>query len=207
MAFLTTNNIASDLLVGYDSEQVDRLLLSAQAELQRIGIVFSDDSASAFSIDVDSTPRSVFNITPTRTITSVVRKTRGTSSATTLTLNTDYIAHDHINISGYTVQIELLNDSILGNDYLEITGRRGIYVDFTATTNYTTKLLRAGIIDWVRSQLNVKSGQGTIQQGITEASTGKSRVKYGDGQSASLSITRISEDKDFQTVLNYFLGV
>ena len=207
MAFLTTNNIASDLLVGYDSEQVDRLLLSAQAELQRIGIVFSDDSASAFSIDVDSTPRSVFNITPTRTITSVVRKTRGTSSATTLTLNTDYIAHDHINISGYTVQIELLNDSILGNDYLEITGKRGIYVDFTATTNYTTKLLRAGIIDWVRSQLNVKSGQGTIQQGITEASTGKSRVKYGDGQSASLSITRISEDKDFQTVLNYFLGV
>jgi hypothetical protein len=46
MAFLTTADIASELESGYDSSQVDRLLLSAEASLRSVGFVFDDPNLS-----------------------------------------------------------------------------------------------------------------------------------------------------------------
>lgn len=205
MAFLTTTDIANNLPSGYDAAQVDRLLLSAEASLRSVGLVFDSPSSSARSIEGSDGGRSVFSITPASTISSVrIVDSEGVVNST-LTYGSDYITRSHRNISGYVTQIELLNTRIFNFNTLNVTALWGIFIDFSASSNYEQKLLRAGIVDWVRSQLNIKSGQAVTQQGITSASTGNSRVSYGSqNQSAELKVYPITEDPDFQQVLDWF---
>lgn len=205
MAFITTADIAANLPVGFDSNEVDRLLLSAEADLVRMGLVFNDSPASAFKIPVEHVERSVFSITPTRTITLVRIGCEGSNSFRVVT---DYTTSQHANITGYTTQIELIHDRLIDLDYLEVTGKRGIYINFTDLDSYETNLLRTGLIAWIRSQLSIKKGQSLTLQGITSAGTGESKVAYGVmAQSGTISNWGLLDDPDFTSVKYWFKGL
>lgn len=203
MAFLVTADISSSLEVGYNSAQVDRLLLSAEASLRSLGFVFEDVSATARSIEGASIGRSVFSITPVRTITSVRKLNEQGTLLSTLTEGTDYIVRKHPNINQYTTQIELLDNCLYAYNVIEVTGIWGIFIDFTAASNFEQKLLRAGIIEWVQSSLNINIGQSALEMNISKSKTGQSEVTYNNPDTA-LQLESITTDNNFSNILNYF---
>jgi len=206
MAFLTTSNIANQLPVGFDTLQVDRFLLVIEGELRRIGLIFTDESSSTFVIKGDHIPTRIFNITPTRHITAIVIANPPSFNTSTLVLGQDYRTDDHVNIAGCTTHIELLNRALRGHGELRITGNRGIFVNFADSASYDANLLRASIVDWIRSELNIKKGQSVTERGITQATTGDSTVRYASASGGTSSRSFI-DSPDTQQTLNWFLGV
>jgi len=205
MAFLTTSDISTNLEAGFNSSQVDRLLLTAEQSLRRVGFVFSVPSQTTRTIEGDYTGRSVFGITPVSSISAVTRGDQVGNIHNTISLGFDYLKRSHRNIPTYSIQIELVNSPIYSNNVINITGLWGIYIDFTATDNFEQKLLRAGIIDWIRLMLDQYSASSNVAQNVQSASTGESRVAFF-AKSLSDFDWDITQQPNFQSTLEYFYG-
>jgi hypothetical protein len=206
MAFLSVSDIASSLPAGYDSSQAERILVKIESQLTRLGFVFTDPSPSSQKMS-NRHGVTLFEINPVRNITGVIIKSFiDLTQSEVLILNQDYTLLEHSNLSGYTVQVETPRRRIKHPDYLEVTGKFGIYIDFDLTT-LEVRLLRLAIIDLIRKLLDVYANQSMFNAGISESSTGKSSVKFDKSTyQEALNSLDITQDPDFSNSLSHFLN-
>ena len=185
MAFYNIATYASKFPSGYDTNKADRAWTQIEASLTRIGFVFSEQSPSTRILEAKESRTAVFDLyVPISEVTAVKRGRRGVGVTHTYTEGLEYVAHENPNMAGYVTQIELLRGrSLRKPDYIEVTGKKGIYIDASDTTSLGNKLLINAIVDVMIDVLNAEQSASIKAQGIRSSSTGKTSVSYVDQSS------------------------
>jgi hypothetical protein len=203
MAFITTSDISSNLPVGFDTGVVDRLLVVIEAELRSKDVVFDPIIPSIRQLEPDYSAgqlrQSLFDVNFLSSVSSVKIKRRGDTSETALTLDDDYVLAEHQNLDTIFTRIEIVKREISTPHYLEINGKFGLFVDFSDTNSFLAKLIKAGIIEFIRNQLSLKKNAG--QGAIASASEAGSSISY---HASSIDMSRtIWDSPDFMSVIKY----
>lgn len=205
MAFLTLTNIQSELPNGFNPAQAERLLVKIESQLQRLGFVFVAVNETTREFYADRFGQRIFDFGYARDITAVGIVDINGATVFTFGAPPEYRLVEHPNIAGLFYRVELTTVSIREPFALQFTGRFGIYVDFADTTSFETRLLRSSVIDYIIKYLSVYSSQPVQAMNIKSASTGESKVTYGDAGTAALMNFHLEEDFDFGETIKHFV--
>jgi hypothetical protein len=206
MAFLQASDISSSLPAGYDIALVDRLLVTIEADLLSMNLAFNPISATTRELEtyLDSNlgyhinSQSVFGSDYMQDIASIKIKQRGETGETVLTLNSDFTLVAYSNLDNYYQAINLIHHNISNPNYLEVTAKFGLYIDFADTSSIIAKLLKAGVTNYIINQLNLKKNTNGLIQSASEAG---SSITYS---SNSMDLSRnIQSSPDFQSIFSY----
>lgn len=199
--FLTNHDIALHIDGDAHDNKVTRLLVSAEAELRSIGLVFEDEAEFTRTIQIGETPRSVFSITPARDISAIEACDSYNTIIQTYTTG-EYDTFKHRNIQAYTTQVRLLNSEIYFGYRLLITAKWGIYVDFSDENNFEAKLIKSAVIDWINGMLTQYKAVDTTAQNVSRAKTGNSDVSFFSRKLEDYNWSLLSYP-NFKTVLDW----
>ena len=206
MAFLTHTQIASELPSGYNQKLVARLLVRLELELKKLDLVFTDPVQTIQSCKGESgSYNSLFDFTLASDITAVNLKYLGSDSSSLLVQDEDYTVVEHPNLDGYFYRIEMIRRELSPNEYLGLTAKFGVFIDFSDlnTLDEKANIVYGVVIDWVLKQLDYAS-RG--YQHINSSSTGDTSVSFKelDGRKYYSSILK---DPEFRSDLSYFTTI
>jgi hypothetical protein len=196
--FITSADIAELLPSTSSLAEVDDLLVSLEAELLDLNMVFEApvESTRIYG-DFSHYRERIIDLSFAKDINITLLDYEG-NTIQSLAVNQDYTLTRHPTLSDYFVRLELFC-GLHTYERLSITAKFGNYIDFS-TENTPARMLKSIIKKWIIKQLGyAQSGYQTI----VESWTGDSR--YRIEQSANRSYySSILEDPEFQKSLNYF---
>jgi len=203
MPFLTHNNIASELPTGYNQTLVARLLVRLSIEFKKLGLVFDLPIETIQSVKgQNGNYNSLFDFTLAKDITAVNLKYLGSDSNSLLVRDVDYNLVEHSNLDGYYYRIEMLRRQLNPNEYLGLTAKYGVFIDFKsgAPTDESAILLQGVVVDWILKQLDYASRS---YQHISSSSTGDTSVSFKELDGRKY-YSCILSDPEFRSALDYF---
>lgn len=210
MPFLTTSDIASSLPAGYDSALVDRLLIRLESDLTDRGFVFDAPSVETRAFYPTNYAQTLFDLPNASAITTVKAKAyvSGASESTLSVSTNDYLLTEHPAAPGYYYRITTTLSFSYPN-YVEITGKFGLFVNFSDNNDKIAKLLKSAIIDFVINQVKYSTNSSSAVPRTKRAKTADaSEIEFfesgyvgSSGQGASSSAF---DDPSFAAVLNKF---
>jgi len=200
MAFFTYSELASEL-PNIDSLFATRELVKIEAKLLSYGFIFNTPANTTHTLKPSNGySQRLFDLQFMSEIAGVSLFRAGNLSRT-LNQETDYTLTSHPNIIGYSVRLNL-NTDICEPYYLQLTAKKGLYINTTASDNIEVKLLKSGIVDYLSRLSNIKeSGYSEIKR----SKTGGSEIEFMEGEE-TVNINSIIEDNIFvNSVLSFFL--
>lgn len=202
MAFLTYDNIQSELPTGANQALVGRLLLRIEQDLRRCGLVFDENDVlnEARKLRADSFGQSIFNFDPISGTISATIKEYGGSYSKPLEINEDFLLVENPYFESYYYRLELLNLEVSANHYVELSGDYGILINFGDTTNFYFKLLKSVIVEFIIKSLDYQSSgyNDTVSSSTGDSSYSMKKSKNREYYSSIIA------DPEFQDVLSYF---